>query len=221
MQGLKPIHVDNHLLVVHKPACQPIVPDDSGDLSLLEEAKAWVKEEFAKPGKVFLGVVHRLDRPVSGVVVFARTSKGAARLGKAWQEHAVQKTYLAWSRERPRSGFGEEGEWRQWLWKDRERNRVLAGKRDGAKQAITTWRILRQGGRGTLLELHPQTGRAHQLRVACATAGLPLAGDLKYGAVVPLKDRSIGLHASRLVLPHPTREETMDFHVDPPQWALD
>lgn len=220
MPGLKVLHVDNHLLVVDKPACQPIVPDDSGDLSLLEQAKAWVKQEFDKPGNVFLGVVHRLDRPVSGVVVFARTSKGASRLGKAWQQHAVQKTYLAWSREQPSPGLGEEGEWRQWLWKDRERNRVLVGRREGAKEAITTWRIRGQGDRGTFLELSPKTGRAHQLRVACAAAGMPLAGDLKYGAEAPLKDRSIGLHAARLVFPHPTREETMDFHADSPRWAL-
>ncbi|MHC4379467.1 MAG: RluA family pseudouridine synthase [Planctomycetota bacterium] len=216
---MKPILVDNHLLVVRKPACQPIVPDDSGDLSLLEEGKAWVKKEFDKPGNVFLGVVHRLDRPVSGVVVFARTSKGASRLSKAWQEHAVEKTYLAWSREQPQPGLGQDGEWQQWLWKDRERNRVFVGKRDGAKHAITSWRILKQGDRGTLLELKPKTGRAHQLRVACATAGMPLAGDLKYGADTPLKDRSIGLHASRLVFPHPTRDETVDLCAEPPQWA--
>lgn len=216
---MNPIYADNHILVVEKPAGQPIVPDDSGDLSLLDEAKSWVKQEYGKPGDVFLGVVHRLDRPVSGVVVFARTSKGASRLTRSWQHKAVGKTYLGWSRRRPAGDLGEEGEWRQWLWKDRARNRVRVERREGAKEAVTAWRILKTGDWGTLLELQPVTGRAHQLRVACATAGLPLAGDLKYGSVDPLKDRSIGLHAERLVFPHPTREETMDFRVEPPRWA--
>jgi len=219
MAKLEVLHVDNHVLVVVKPACQPIVPDDSGDLSLLDQAKEWVKKEFNKPGDAFLGVVHRLDRPVSGVVVFARTSKGASRLSAAWQRHEVQKTYLAWSRAEPQQGSAQEGEWRQWLWKDRSRNRVTIGKRDGAKEAITLWKILEVSSRGTLLRLQPRTGRAHQLRVACAAAGMVLAGDLKYGAEQPLKNRSVGLHALSLEFKHPTREELLCFTAPPPSWA--
>ncbi|MDA0667408.1 MAG: RluA family pseudouridine synthase [Planctomycetota bacterium] len=220
MVKLDVLYVDNHVLVVVKPACQPIVPDDSGDLSLLDQAKQWVKEEFNKPGDVFLGVVHRLDRPVSGVVVFARTSKGASRLSAAWQRHEVQKTYLAWSCAEPKQGSAQEGEWRQWLWKDRSRNRVTIGKREGAKEAITLWKVLEVNSRGTLLLLQPKTGRAHQLRVACAAAGLALAGDLKYGADQPLINQSVGLHALSLEFKHPTKEDVLCFTAPPPSWAI-
>ncbi len=217
--SLQVVYADNHLLVVEKPACQPMVPDASEDFSLLDEAKAWVKEKYAKPGEVFLGVVHRLDRPVSGVVVFARTSKAASRLSAAWQQHAVEKVYWGWSRRCLPADSANHGTWKQWLWKDRERNRVLVGQRDGAKEAITHWRVLAQGEAGTLLELRPQTGRAHQLRVACAQAGLVLAGDLKYGDKQALAARSIALHARFLRLPHPTLKEAMDFAAAPPSWA--
>jgi len=219
MSKLNVLYVDNHVLVVVKPACQPIVPDDSGDLSLLDQAKQWVKQEYNKPGDVFLGVVHRLDRPVSGVVVFARTSKGASRLSAAWQRHEVQKTYLAWSRATPKLEMDRIGEWRQWLWKDRSRNRVTIGKREGAKEAITLWEILEVNPRGSLLRLQPKTGRAHQLRVACAAAGLVLAGDLKYGAEQSLKNRSVGLHAWSLEFKHPTKDEVLRFTAPPPSWA--
>ncbi|PCJ54468.1 MAG: RNA pseudouridine synthase [Planctomycetota bacterium] len=219
MSKLEVLHVDNHVLVVVKPACQPVVPDDSGDDSLFEQAKEWVKKEYNKPGDVFLGVVHRLDRPVSGVVVFARTSKGASRLSAAWQRHEVQKTYLAWSRATLKEGVAQEGEWRQWLWKDRGRNRVIIGQREGAKEAITLWKVLRVTTKGTLLELQPKTGRAHQLRVACASMGLVLAGDLKYGAEQPLRDRSVGLHALSLEFKHPTKDDVLCFTAPAPSWA--
>lgn len=219
MKALEVLYHDNHLLVVLKPPCQPIVPDSSGDVSLLDDAKAWVKHTYQKPGDVFLGVVHRLDRPVGGVVVFARTSKAASRLSAAWQRHEVQKTYLGWSRKQAPETMAREGEWQQWLWKDRQRNRVFVGKREEAKEARTSWLLREVGPRGTLIHLKPHTGRAHQLRVACATAGLPLAGDLKYGAEAPLKDKSIGLWATALELKHPTRDEVLRFEAPLPGWA--
>lgn len=219
MTELQVLYHDNHLLVVQKPACQPIVPDASGDVALLDDAKAWVKREYRKPGAVFLGVVHRLDRPVGGVVVFARTSKAASRLSAAWQRHEVRKTYLGWSRVQAPETMARQGEWRQWLWKDRERNRVIIGQRDGAKEAVTDWSVEAVSDRGTLLNLMPRTGRAHQLRVASASAGLVLAGDLKYGADAPLADRSVGLWATALEFKHPTRDETMRFEAPRPAWA--
>lgn len=219
MTSLKVLYEDNHLLVVHKPACLPIVPDASRDPSLLEQAKAWIKKKYDKPGEVFLGVVHRLDRPVSGVVVFARTSKAAQRLHASWQEpDAVRKHYLAASDAAWPASVREEGTWRQWLWKDRERNRVIVSRQDGSREAITNYqRIPKKGGSALLLEA--VTGRSHQLRVACAQAGMPLLGDLKYGAREPLADQSIGLHAWRLRLPHPTRDEVMRWEAPPPAWA--
>ena len=218
------LHADNHLLVVQKPAGLPCVPDESGDESLLEQAKGWVKREYQKPGAVFLGVVHRLDRPVSGVVLFARTSKAAARLTKAFQEQRVSKTYLALGLRPPRS---TEGELEQWLLKDRERNRVrvVTGERPaGAKLARTrfcaeVYRSLLGGAPAERVrfELRPRSGRSHQLRVACASLGSPLLGDLRYGASKPLADRSIALHAWRLGLEHPTTREAMTFEADLPE----
>ena len=216
------VHVDNHLLLVAKPAGLPIVPDASGDAALSELAKAWIAREYHKPGAVFLGVVHRLDRPVSGVVCFARTSKAAARLTEAFKQRRVEKVYLglgvgAWPEGRP-----PEGELRQWLWKDKRRNRVHAWNSEGAappeaKVAVTRYRRLAGDGRRQLLRLEPHTGRSHQLRLAARELGVPLAGDLRYGeGLEPLADRSIGLHALRLVLPHPTLKDELAFHADLP-----
>ncbi len=207
--GLNVLLADNHLLAVCKPAGLPVVPDSSGDSSLLDQAKAWVAEDKNKPGAVFLGVVHRLDRPVSGVVLFARTSKAASRLSAAWRDGLVEKTYQAMGLGDPPAEaddpVGESGLCEQWLLKDHERNlvRVVAEGTEGARLARTTWRVLAAKEGQVCFELAPQTGRSHQLRVACASLGCPLLGDLKYGAERPLPDKSIALHAQRLVFPHP------------------
>lgn len=200
---------DNHLLALDKPAGMPTVPDASGDPSLLDAAKAYLKEKYAKPGEVFLGVVHRLDRPVSGVVLFARTSKAASRLSDAWRRGVARKEYLGWSEARSaRAEADGAGELEQWLLKDESRNLVRAvaparAQAEGAKHARTRWRIAAADADGTRLELEPLTGRPHQLRLACAALGLPLAGDLKYGAPRALPGARIGLHALRLTVPHP------------------
>ncbi len=216
MSSLEILYVDNHLLVVNKPACLPIVPDDSGDESLLDQAKAWIKREYSKPGAVFLGVVHRLDRPVSGVVLFGRTSKAASRLSAQFRDRATSKTYWGVVQGKPEPS---RGELEQWLLKDSERNRVgvVEAERGAAKLANTSYRVLRSRGARTLLELTPHTGRSHQLRVACATLGTPLLGDLKYGAEEPLADRSIALHARRLQVRHPTLSEDLVLEAEPPR----
>ena len=213
---LEVVHCDNHLLVVAKPAGVPVAPDDSGDESLLERAKAWVKREFEKPGRVYLGLVHRLDRPVSGVVVFARTSKAAARLSEQFREGRVHKVYRGLVVGRPR---GKSGELEQWLRKDAQRNRVevVAPATRDAKPARTRWRVLRELGGRTLLELEPLTGRSHQLRLAAAKGlGCPLLGDVKYGAPQPLADRSVALHARLLEVDHPTLRARVTLCCPPP-----
>ena len=220
--ALDVLYVDNHLLVVAKPAGVPVVPDDSRDVSLLESAKAWIAREYDKPGRVFLGVVHRLDRPVSGVVCFARTSKAASRLTDAFRTRAVEKSYWGVSATAPRE---DGGRLVQWLVKDRERNRVRAveartAERLGAKQAVTTWSVAGRDAAHVLLALEPETGRSHQLRVAAASLGAPLLGDLKYGAARPLPDKSVALHAHRLVVPHPTRREPLTFEAPAPGLAV-
>lgn len=214
---------DNHLLAVAKPAGLPTVPDASGDESLLDHARAWVKRAKQKPGAAYLGVVQRLDRPVSGVVVFARTSKAAARLSAAFRSREVEKVYWGVSALEPAE---PEGVLEQWLLKDHERNvvRALTHERQGAQLACTRWRVLERAGSGRgariLLELRPETGRPHQLRVAAATLGCPLLGDLKYGARAALADKSIALHARELELPHPTRGERVRLACGPPELAL-
>lgn len=219
MSGLEVLHADNHLLAVVKPAGLPVVPDDSGDESLLEIAKAWVAHEFQKPGAVFLGVVHRLDRPVSGVVLFARTSKAAERLTRQFRERTTGKLYWGVVEGCPEP---REGELVQHLWKDGERNRVhvVTAERSGAKLAETRYRVLEESGGRSRLELVPLTGRSHQLRVACASLGTPLVGDLKYGAPEALPDRSIALHARRLEVEHPTLRERLAFEAPPPETGI-
>lgn len=219
--ALDVLHVDNHVLAVHKPAGLPVVPDASGDPSLLDLARDWVARTYDKRGNVFLGVVHRLDRPVSGVVVLGRTSKGAARLTRAFAERAVSKTYWGVV---PRVPRPDTGRIEHHLWKDTDRNRVhvVGADRPGAKPARTTYRVLerRDGDGAALLELVPETGRAHQLRVACATLGAPLRGDLRYGDDPPLPDRSVALHACELVVPHPTRDVELVLGAPPPATAV-
>jgi 23S rRNA pseudouridine1911/1915/1917 synthase len=224
MSALTVLLADNHLLALAKPAGMPTVPDASGDASLLELAKAWVVREKRKPGAAYLGVVHRLDRPVSGVVVFARTSKAAARLTAAFKSRAVEKTYWGLAESAPEA---DEGVLEQWLVKDAAKNRVHAvpAGRPGAQLAVTRWRVLaRPGAHAAVarLELQPETGRPHQLRVAAATLGCPLLGDLKYGSPAALPDKSIALHARALELPHPTRPERVRIECPVPErpwWA--
>ncbi|MEM9800904.1 MAG: RNA pseudouridine synthase [Planctomycetota bacterium] len=212
---LRVLHACNHVLCVAKPAGVPIVPDASGDESLLDRAKAWVKSEYAKPGAVFLGVVHRLDRPVSGVVCFARTSKGASRLSASFREGRAEKVYLAVT-SRPLDAPPSEIE--HFLAKDAAKNRVrvVAPDASGARVARTELRALATRADRTLVELRPITGRSHQLRVALASLHAPIVGDLKYGAPAPLDDKSIALHASRLAVPHPTRDEIVRVELEPP-----
>lgn len=217
MSSLAVLWCDNHVLAIEKPAGLPSVPDESGDESALDLARVWVKQEYKKPGDVFLGVVHRLDRPVSGVLCFGRTSKGAARLTESLRERQVQKTYLGVV-EGELSG---EGLLEQTLLKDQAANRVMVVGHgtEGARLASTRWRVLRSEGRTSLVELEPLTGRSHQLRLACATLGVPLLGDLKYGAESALPDRSVALHSLRFCTPHPTREEWLRVECRPPGGA--
>ncbi len=212
--------VDNHLLALAKPAGLPSVPDASGDTSALDLGREWVRRRYDKPGNVFLGVVHRLDRPVSGVLVFARTSKAAGRLSAAFRTRALEKLYWGVGLGAPRA---DEGRVEQWLLKDRERNRVRAVPpgAPGARLACTRWSVLaRAGAERALLALVPETGRAHQLRLAARSLGTPLAGDLKYGAPTPLPDASIALHARELAFEHPTTHERVCLSAEPPALSV-
>ena len=215
LAGLRVVYSDNHLLVLDKSAGMPTVPDESGDVSLLEVAKEWVRADKGKPGRVFLGVVHRLDRPVSGIVVFARTSKAARRLSEQVREQTVEKVYWGVVPERPATAGGTLD---VWMRKDHRKNRshIVGEGSGGAKRAVTEWCVLEDAYPGSLLEFRPKSGRSHQLRVAARELGAALHGDVKYGAVEPLPDRSVALHSRLYALEHPTSGERVCFKAPPP-----
>lgn len=213
-QSLHVLFEDNHCLAVVKPARVLTAGDRTGDDSLLDRAKAYLKEKYAKPGNVFLGVVHRLDRPVSGVVLFARTSKGAARLSEQFREGSIRKTYQALV-----EGVvnAEQGELQDWLIKNEETNVVRAVARDtpGAKESRLRYRRLKTGNGLTLLEIVPLTGRSHQIRVQLAQAGHPISGDGKYGSSRTFEG-SIALHAAELTFAHPVTREAITISAPTP-----
>lgn len=215
------LHEDNHCLVVDKPAGMPSQGDESGDRSLVDWARDDLKRRHEKPGNVFVGLVHRLDRPVSGVVVLARTSKGAARLSEQFRQHSIEKLYWAVVEG---SIAGDRHEWTDWLVKDEGRNRVRVEPPEtpGAREATLSVRVLERGRR-SLLEIRPTTGRGHQIRVQLASRHLPIAGDRRYGArsTVPAADggHRIALHARWLRFSHPTRAEAIECVApEPPDW---
>ncbi len=225
MIRVKPIYEDNHLLVLSKPAGMPTVPDSSGDHSLLDWGKHYLKKTRNKPGNVFLGVVHRLDRPVSGLVCFAITSKAASRLSAQMREHKILKTYLGISHTRPANS---RRLLEHFILKDARVNKVQVfekgGRRPGrAKLAKTMMEHLSSRQGYSLLLLRPETGRPHQIRAQLAKTGCILAGDVKYGAARPIKDQSVCLHAAILELTHPTTRERLKFTLLPPRifpWTL-
>ncbi|MSP92992.1 MAG: RNA pseudouridine synthase [Myxococcales bacterium] len=208
---LRVLHVDNHLLAVDKPAGVPTQADASGDLDLLTQARTWVEQTFAKPGRAYLGLVHRLDRPARGVVVFARTSKAAARLHVQFSGRLARKTYRIVVQGDPGA---DTGTLEHRLESDEHGSRIVAGER--GKLARLDWRVLgRQRGRSHVeVDLH--SGRKHQIRVQFSAIGCPVVGDLRYGAAAPLADRSIALVAWRLEVEHPTTRERLVFEAGLP-----
>ena len=203
------LYEDNHLIAVNKPHGQPVQADDSGDLSLLDEIKIFIKNRDQKPGNVYLGLLHRLDRPVSGVVLFAKTSKAASRLSEQFRNHTVIKTYIAQVEGIPTDSNGGaiiEGAITQWLLKDELTNTVaiVSANTPNAKLAHLTYKVVSTNNNQTKIEIKPTTGRSHQIRVALASLKTPIVGDLKYGAQRPRLDGNISLWATNLTFSHPT-----------------
>ncbi len=213
MEKLNVLYEDNQIIVVIKPHNVPSQADESGDLDLLSMVKSYVKEKYNKEGEAFIGLVHRLDRPTGGIMVFARNSKSAARLSKQFSDHTLQKTYFAITTSQPPA---KTGHLVNYLKKDEKENKVkiVTLGEYGAKKAELDYKLLETNGELSLMQVNPMTGRGHQIRVQLAGINCPLYGDNKYG-----KERSytknLGLWAGKLELIHPTTKEKMKF-VCPP-----
>lgn len=205
-QPLKILYEDNHLIAVEKPAGILVQGDETGDVSLLDLVKKYLKEKYQKPGNVFLGLIHRLDRPVSGVIIFARTSKAAARLSEQFRSHITQKIYHALVEKMPPQ---KSATLVHYLKKDAATNTVKTFDQPhpAALRAELNYEVVKTVGKNTLLKIELKTGRPHQIRAQLATIGCPIVGDLKYGAAASRADRSIALKASSLSFNHPITGE--------------
>ena len=200
------LYEDNHLLAINKPAGWLVQGDHTGDQTLTDWGKAYLKEKYNKPGAVFLHPVHRIDRPVSGIVLFARTDKALTRLMETFRTREVRKSYCAWVLHTPEPA---QATLTHWLSKNESKNYVTAYPKPhgDAKESILEYKVKDSQGGITLLHIFPLTGRSHQIRTQLAFIGCPIVGDLKYGALSPLPDASIALHAMRLELMHPVKKE--------------
>ena len=213
------IYEDNHIIIVNKRSSEIVQGDKTGDRTLAEKVKEYIKQKYHKPGNVFLGVVHRLDRPVSGLVVFARTGKALARLNEMFRTKEVKKTYWAIVGNCPAS---PEGELCHWLVRNEKQNKSYAydAERPGAKQAILDYRLIGRSDRYYLLEVDLKTGRHHQIRCQLAKIGCPIKGDLKYGAPRSNPDGSISLHARRVRFIHPVSKKEICVEAPLPEDRL-
>lgn len=218
------VYEDNHIIIVNKQSGEIVQGDKTGDRPLSDMVKQYIKEKYQKPGDVFLGVVHRLDRPVSGLVVFARTSKALTRLNKMFAANEVHKTYWAVV-EGPVADEArlkeESAEWHtleHWLTRNEQQNKSYAYDREvpHSKRALLRYRIIGHSERYTLLEVQLMTGRHHQIRCQLSTMGRPIKGDLKYGARRSNPDGSISLLARRIEFVHPVTKQPVCFEAPLP-----
>ncbi len=199
-------YCDNHVLAVYKPAGLLVQGDESGDVSLLDLAKQWVKQRYQKPGDVFLGLVHRLDRPVAGIMLFARTSKAAARLSQQIRSSSVRKVYLAVVEgEKPPSSARLV----HLIERVGKNSRIVHRPTPTSRVARLSYRLLDSASGRNLLEIELETGRRHQIRLQLAHIGCPIVGDCRYGASAPLEARQIALFAKQLTIAHPIRHDAL------------
>ncbi|MBP3619412.1 MAG: RluA family pseudouridine synthase [Clostridia bacterium] len=213
MEKLTVLYEDNHIIVVIKPQNVPSMPDASNDEDMLTKVKNYVKEKYNKPGEVFIGLVHRLDRPTGGIMVFARNSKSAKRLAECFANHTVEKTYFAVAKGIVKV---KSQHLLNYLKKDEKENivKIVPMSEKGAKKAELVYNVLENDKTSSLLEVRILTGRSHQIRVQLANIGYPLVGDVKYG-----KEKGstikLGLWAGKLSFVHPTTKEKMVFIASP------
>jgi 23S rRNA pseudouridine1911/1915/1917 synthase len=210
------LYEDNHLIAVNKTCSEIVQGDKTGDTPLSETLAQWLKTKYNKPGNVFVGVAHRLDRPVSGLVLFAKTSKALTRLNAMFRESEVKKTYWAIVRKRPPQ---DAGELVHYLVRNEKQNKSYAydTEKPNSKKAILSYQIIGQSDRYYLLEIDLQTGRHHQIRCQLAKMGCPIRGDLKYGYERSNPDGGISLHARRAQFVHPVSKENIEIEAPTPE----
>ena len=210
------LYEDNHLIAVNKTNNEIVQGDKTGDTPLSELVKAWLKEKHSKPGNVFIGVTHRLDRPVSGVVLFAKTSKSLPRMNELFRTGGVKKTYWAIVKNCPPA---EEGTLEHWLVRNEKQNKSYAytAEKPNAKKAILSYKLLASSDKYHLLEIDLKTGRHHQIRCQLAKMGCPIRGDLKYGADRSNPNGGISLHARSASFIHPVSKEPITIEAPTPQ----
>lgn len=210
---MTPLYEDNHIIAVYKPAGVLVQGDESGDRCLMDEVKGYLKEKYQKPGNVFLGLVHRLDRNVSGIVLFAKTSKGASRLSEQFRAHSIKKIYHALVEGHLKE---KEGMLKDKLDKDERAMKAVIS--DQGKEATLTYRVVKEIGSNTLVEIELGTGRFHQIRAQFSHAGHPILGDLKYGAHSPLVNQEIALAATKVVFKKAVGEDLVTLEIPIPNW---
>jgi 23S rRNA pseudouridine1911/1915/1917 synthase len=213
--SLEVLYEDNHLIAVNKKTGDLVQGDNTGDEPLSEKVKTYLKEKYQKPGNVFCGVIHRLDRPVSGVVLFAKTSKALSRMNELFRERSIQKIYWAIVKEKPKK---ENAVLINYLVKDEKNNRskAVGAENKSALKAELEYKLIAKTDNFFLLEVYPLTGRHHQIRVQLSTMGSPIKGDLKYGFNRSNPDGSISLHARKLIFDHPVTKERTEIIAPPP-----
>ena len=205
---MKVLYEDNHIIVINKAAGEIVQGDKTGDVSLCDTMKQYIKEKYAKPGNVFIGLPHRLDRPVSGIVVFAKTSKALERLNRMFSEGAVKKIYWALTKGIPTPA---EADIDSWILRNEKMNKSFSYPKEvkGAKHALLHYRPVAASQNYNLIEVELKTGRHHQIRCQLSSIGCPIKGDLKYGAQRSNPDGSISLHARYIEFTHPVSKETI------------
>ena len=223
---MKLLYEDNHIIAVSKTCHEIVQGDKTGDTPLSDIVKAYIKEKYQKPGEVFLGVTHRLDRPTTGVVLFARTSKALTRLNAMFQSHEqIQKTYWAIVEKNERllgDTANEAMRLENYLWRNEKQNKsfvVKPGTKD-AKRAALSYKVIAKSERYMLLEINLETGRHHQIRCQLAAIGLPIKGDLKYGAKRSNPDGGISLHARKIEFVHPVSKQPISITAPVPEDTL-
>ncbi len=219
MENLNVLYEDNQVIVVVKPQNVPSQADESGDMDLLSMVKAYVKEKYNKPGEAFIGLVHRLDRPTGGIMVFARNSKSASRLSAQLVSHEMKKTYYAVCQGVPQI---KSGSLVNYLKKDEKENivKIVPQSEQGVKKAELTYKVLQNSDTESLVEVNILTGRSHQIRVQFAGIGCPLLGDNKYGKDKTRASKNLGLWAGRLEFIHPVSKQKMVFVASPDTSAM-